>query len=37
MELSRLELHPVATLLIVGAGGVVAGIIGALWQSRSRP
>jgi predicted PurR-regulated permease PerM len=25
-----IELHPVATLLIVGAGGVVAGIIGAL-------
>jgi predicted PurR-regulated permease PerM len=24
------ELHPVATLLIVGAGGIVAGIIGAL-------
>src|SRR3954452_4424976 len=25
-----IELHPVATLLIVGAGGVIAGIIGAL-------
>jgi predicted PurR-regulated permease PerM len=25
-----IELHPVATLLIVGAGGIVAGIIGAL-------
>jgi len=25
-----IELHPVATLLVVGAGGVVAGIIGAL-------
>src|SRR3954466_70632 len=25
-----IELHPVATLLVVGAGGIVAGIIGAL-------
>jgi len=25
-----MELHPVATLLAVGAGGVLAGIIGAL-------
>jgi predicted PurR-regulated permease PerM len=25
-----IELHPVATLLIVGAGGVIAGVIGAL-------
>jgi putative heme transporter len=25
-----IELHPVATLLVVGAGGVVAGVIGAL-------
>src|SRR4051812_7711840 len=25
-----IELHPVATLLVVGAGGVIAGIIGAL-------
>jgi putative heme transporter len=25
-----IELHPVATLMVVGAGGVVAGIIGAL-------
>ena len=25
-----IELHPVATLLVVGAGGVLAGIIGAL-------
>jgi predicted PurR-regulated permease PerM len=25
-----IELHPVATLLVVGAGGVLAGVIGAL-------